>query len=178
MSYYNEEGREVHVRNPDPATIAALNLAACSASSSNSAESILIARDDEWSYHCGCGIEMNHGDYDAAVVELKSQLGGGLSICPDRAYYSIHGDVVAFACSINSRYCMTKSDDDYGNMLGEITNRCGWYVPGTYFVDYSYYEPHLGTFTARVDFGYMRSWENGATSAVRQKPRLCSIASP
>ncbi|KAI9162987.1 insecticidal toxin complex protein [Paramyrothecium foliicola] len=53
---------------------------------------------------CGCGFNLNHGDCDAAVADLKEQvsragtlwLGGGL------CWYSIRGAAVAFICNHNS----------------------------------------------------------------------------
>lgn len=86
---------------------------------------------------CGCGYNLNHGDCDAAVSDLKRQTGGGQSIAMGLAFYSIRGGVVAFSCAT-----WPDSSDTYGDpfewdveeitlSLAAITKLCGWYVAGT-----------------------------------------------
>ncbi|KAF4453291.1 hypothetical protein F53441_4021 [Fusarium austroafricanum] len=58
---------------------------------------------------CGCGS-------DGGVGEVT------------QAWYSIWGDVVAFCCT-DTVFPMTSSK--YAGLLERITDRCGWYVPGT-----------------------------------------------
>lgn len=51
---------------------------------------------------CGCGFNMNPGDCDAAVADIKNQVNipgqDGVLIPWGMSYYSIRGSVVAFAC--------------------------------------------------------------------------------
>ncbi|EXA45739.1 hypothetical protein FOQG_09305 [Fusarium oxysporum f. sp. raphani 54005] len=80
---------------------------------------------------CGCGLSMNHGNCDTAVDMLKAQFDrsdGGVGEVT-QAWYSIWGDVVAFCCT-DGQYPMTSSQ--YADLLGRITDTCGWYVPGTF----------------------------------------------
>ncbi|GIC89715.1 uncharacterized protein Aud_006140 [Aspergillus udagawae] len=91
-----------------------------------------MAADPSFSaWWCGCGITMNHGDCDAAVQALKNQFGSGtVQIGANLAWYSISGSVVAFACNkVNAR--AEASADRLTRSLQSITDRCGWYVPGT-----------------------------------------------
>ncbi|KAF4950183.1 hypothetical protein FSARC_13275 [Fusarium sarcochroum] len=46
-----------------------------------------------------------------------------------QAWYSIWGDVVAFCCASGT---FPMSSSRYADHLARITDRCGWYVPGTY----------------------------------------------
>ncbi|KAF2748172.1 hypothetical protein M011DRAFT_476786 [Sporormia fimetaria CBS 119925] len=80
---------------------------------------------------CGCGNNMNHGDCDAAVDDLKNQLRGGGCCGGFLNYYSIRGSVVAFACNRNGDN-VSRGDGDFSWAIGEITNRCGWYVAGSF----------------------------------------------
>ncbi|KAM0391475.1 hypothetical protein ACHAPZ_011296 [Fusarium culmorum] len=61
---------------------------------------------DMW---CGCGLSMNHGNCDNAVDMLKAQF--------DRSDGGV-GEVTQ-ACQ-------------YADFLARLTDRCGWYVPGTF----------------------------------------------
>ena len=51
---------------------------------------------------CGCGFDLDHGDCDAAVTDIKNRVnipGADGDFIPwGEAYYSIRGSVVAFAC--------------------------------------------------------------------------------
>ncbi|KAH7480486.1 hypothetical protein FOMA001_g7939 [Fusarium oxysporum f. sp. matthiolae] len=58
---------------------------------------------------CGCGS-------DNGVGEVT------------QAWYSIWGDVVGFCCT-DGQYLMTSSQ--YADLLVQVTDTCGWYVPGT-----------------------------------------------
>ncbi|KAH8883328.1 hypothetical protein GQ53DRAFT_430442 [Thozetella sp. PMI_491] len=164
MAYYDEDGQEVHLRNPDQTTVDAHPLAARTPPVVPKPERnlLLAARDDEWRYHCGCGIEMNHGDCDAAVADLTHQLDtSSISICPGLTFYSIRGSVVAFACNFgDSIQCESATGQQYGDMLKAITSRCGWYVPGTYR-NGQYYWDDTNLISWNIDYGYMRSSENG-----------------
>ncbi|KAF1945502.1 hypothetical protein EJ02DRAFT_475785 [Clathrospora elynae] len=70
--------------------------------SSSSSTNHLTKRD--WGHtYCGCGFDLSHSDTDAAVADLKVQLGDdGHWIDPGLSYYSIREDVVAFVCNENS----------------------------------------------------------------------------
>ncbi|RGP62579.1 hypothetical protein FSPOR_9158 [Fusarium sporotrichioides] len=95
---------------------------------------------------CGCGLSMNHGNCDTAVDMLKAQFSrsdGGVGEV-NQAWYSIWGDVVAFCCA-SGGYPVTASR--YADYLARITDRCGWYVPGTF-------SPSSIGFSS-VDCGYM-----------------------
>ncbi|KAF4502106.1 hypothetical protein FAGAP_1677 [Fusarium agapanthi] len=67
---------------------------------------------------------------EAPVDMLKAQFrdaDGGVGEVT-QAWYSIWGDVVAFCCT-EGLYPMTTTN--YAGLLERITDRCGWYVPGT-----------------------------------------------
>ncbi|KAF2621065.1 hypothetical protein BU25DRAFT_355174, partial [Macroventuria anomochaeta] len=83
---------------------------------------------------CGCGFNMNAGDTDAAVADLKGQLdrmASGGTIC--LAYYSIRGGTVAFACNRSDR-SKRIDGDNFAGYLRAITSSCGLYIAGTYQV--------------------------------------------
>ncbi|OAQ58719.1 hypothetical protein VFPPC_10945 [Pochonia chlamydosporia 170] len=53
-----------------------------------------------WHIWCGCGFTLDHGHCDAAVADLKSQIGEKTQYWwSAAAWYSIRGSVVAFACA-------------------------------------------------------------------------------
>jgi hypothetical protein len=81
---------------------------------------------------CGCGLNMNTGDCDAAVADLNNQIGYGntINIDPFESYYSIRGSVVAFACNLTGG----EASLDEGNFqatISTVTQSCGQNVPGT-----------------------------------------------
>ncbi|KAH8881821.1 hypothetical protein GQ53DRAFT_886778 [Thozetella sp. PMI_491] len=89
---------------------------------------------------CGCGYNLVHGDCDAAVQDLKNQVGGGTVIGWTAAYYSIRGAVVAFACNDDSYEADTDPNDSDSGLASAdqltaaysyITGQCGWYVAGS-----------------------------------------------
>ncbi|PKX97009.1 uncharacterized protein P174DRAFT_448681 [Aspergillus novofumigatus IBT 16806] len=140
--YLNENGVEVHepllpediVQVTDP--------------ESEQHEAALFERAADPSFavtYCGCGITMNHGDCDRAVQNLKNQFGGGtVRIGPNLAWYSISGSVVAFACNKVAAQAEA-SADRLTRALQGITERCGWYVPGTTrFVTNLWLDPYWG----------------------------------
>ncbi|GFF33811.1 hypothetical protein IFM58399_03668 [Aspergillus lentulus] len=87
----------------------------------------------------------NHGDCDRAVQNLKNLFGGGtVRIGPNLAWYSISGSVVAFACNKVAAQAEA-SADRLTRALQGITERCGWYVPGTTrFVTNLWLDPYWG----------------------------------
>lgn len=99
--------------------------------------------------YCGCGFTVDHGDCDAAVANLKAQVGNGVYVQPQLSYYAIRGSVVAFICN----YSDSQSPVTVGlitTAAGHITNRCGEYIAGTYA---SLIAPHD---LAGYNIGYMR----------------------
>jgi hypothetical protein len=79
------------------------------------------------------------------VQALKNQFGSGtVQIGANLAWYSISGSVVAFACNkVNAR--AEASADRLTRSLQSITDRCGWYVPGTTrFVTNLWLDPYWG----------------------------------
>ncbi|KAH8689829.1 hypothetical protein BGW36DRAFT_364573 [Talaromyces proteolyticus] len=86
--------------------------------------------------YCGCGFNLDPGNCDAAVADLKNQVGSDAQIPMNMAWYSIRGNVVAFACtrpeSIDNYNKPSDSDANYLTISYEdITHFCGWYVAGT-----------------------------------------------
>ncbi|KXJ97295.1 hypothetical protein Micbo1qcDRAFT_191815 [Microdochium bolleyi] len=165
-AYHDESGREVHELVREPATPKEL-----SASSSTSTpvaepepEKLVHLQRRAWKYWCGCGLSMNHGDCDAAVEDLKHQSDVEYAkdygdrknlILPGQSFYSIRGSVVAFACNRNWNYAPVPRRDSFTQFYGEITNRCGWYVPGTWTNDnLDGGVPHVGymNYRANLDF--------------------------
>jgi hypothetical protein len=101
-----------------------------------------------WETWCGCGIEVNHGDCDAAVADLKFQTRDRVRIEARMAYYSIRGSAVAFACNLTGQTAVI-SDEGVGLSTQHITSNCGSYIAGTAL--------HHFDSTAEFPFtGYMR----------------------
>ncbi|KAK1757041.1 hypothetical protein QBC47DRAFT_174500 [Echria macrotheca] len=99
---------------------------------------------DEWFWvsYCGCGFNLDHGNTDRAVQGIKDQC-GSCNLAHDQAIFTIAGDVVAFICNggPTSASLITRAAEI-------ITQRCGWYVAGTAYLEKGlWYEP---------DIGYMR----------------------
>lgn len=124
-AYINETGHEVHEllardlspRGPSPAVTA------------GSAPRLLESRPptDFWVTWCGCGIGLNHADCDAAVQNLKNQLGDRSRIEAHLAFYAIRGSVVAFACN-NSGSTAVIGSEGVRLAAEHVTNACGWYI--------------------------------------------------
>lgn len=140
-AYVDERGNEVHESVnrafPDATPAAPISVV-------QRDEDSLAARDFGQIY-CGCGFDLVPGDCDAAVADIKNQLGGGATFSY-RAYYSIRGAVVAFACARTYDYTIT--GDNYASFVSDVTSVCGRYVAGT-FADYG--QGYLG-----ADVGYMQ----------------------
>lgn len=113
---------------------------------------------------CGCGFDMNHGNCDAAVADLIEQTGhgDGVSCNLGDSYYSIRGDVVAFACNNWPTSVDTSADKfqwtdwQLTNSYATITKLCGWYVAGTNNWDGGWWKIDFNT----PNIGYMR-WSEG-----------------
>ena len=103
--------------------------------------------------YCGCPYELDHPSCDAAVADLKAQVGNGVLITAGQAYYSIRGISIAYACSYTQygapRSLVTATQISTG--LAHITNRCGLYITGTYASKYD-------NNPAGFDVGYMRNY--------------------
>ncbi|KAL6812859.1 hypothetical protein GGI42DRAFT_349017 [Trichoderma sp. SZMC 28013] len=88
--------------------------------------------------YCGCGFNLDPGNCDAAVADLKTQLPGA-HIYEGTSYYSIRGNVVAFVCVpyVDPGVWTDISPDQYGQALATITAKCGRYIAGAMFTGYS-----------------------------------------
>jgi hypothetical protein len=92
-----------------------------------------LDRRDNGQYWCGCGLNMNAGNCDAAVSDLKYQLDSYGAIPAGQSYYSIRGDVVAFACNRDTNNPSQPWDGSYfGVVAAGITSQCGNYIAGSY----------------------------------------------
>lgn len=83
---------------------------------------------------CGCGINLHHGDTDAAVADLTDQVARAGTLKTTGCWYSIRGSVVAFICN---QWGNVENTNDFwaehvGSSLAVVTADCGWYVAGTY----------------------------------------------
>ncbi|KFZ17813.1 hypothetical protein V501_01556 [Pseudogymnoascus sp. VKM F-4519 (FW-2642)] len=78
---------------------------------------------------CGCGFNMDPGNCDAAVESLVAQMGPSI-VNPGLSYYSIHDNVVAFACNRNPSTGWLLIGDQYRDALARITGSCGRYIAG------------------------------------------------
>ena len=89
--------------------------------------------------HCGCGIKVNAKDTDAAVADLKSQLGkNGHRINPAMSYYSVRGGVVAFVCNLDGNAVLKAWVDIITQAAEQITGACGKYVAGSTGAQYNF----------------------------------------
>jgi len=101
---------------------------------------------------CGCSFPVNHNDCDQAVADLKNQVGpAGIVPAVGHAYYSIRGSVVAFECaSTKTEVGKSLTIQGITNAAGWITNKCGWYIAGTFY-------PYSGGLTVEgYGVGYMQ----------------------
>ena len=100
-AYVNERGEEIH----EPATKEMVRSLSAGLQSRNPVMALppsrIFGRQDGLggTVWCGCGFNMNSGDCDAAVADLKSQVGDSTLIPNSQSYYSVRGSVVAFACN-------------------------------------------------------------------------------
>lgn len=106
---------------------------------------------------CGCTHPLVPSDCDAAVADLKNQVGsqpGGI-ILPKvgNAWYSIRGSVVAFQCPFTDQYLSALDVDKITNELATITNTCGRYIAGTI-------RAKVNGYNQNYDLGYMQYTAN------------------
>ena len=145
--HLDSRGNEIHARLPDVAEPNEIHARLPNAPEVTVREASPIVARALLTY-CGCGINLNHGNTDAANADLVNQLGSGRNIGPHLSFYSIRGGVVAFACNLSD-----KSVGFSGYQIGQtnplITSSCGRYVAG------SLGEPGFAA------TGYMRKGANG-----------------
>ncbi|KAH6658867.1 hypothetical protein BKA67DRAFT_652150 [Truncatella angustata] len=158
-TYLDSQGNEVHEKlsdpiNQSPEPVVSINFTPASP---------LLSKRDPVIY-CGCGYGMDHSYCDAAVADLKTQVGSGVHIAPATSYYSIRGSVVAFACEYTGVGTMFISGSDITYMAADITSACGLYIAGSY--------KYGGTNAA---FGYMRytSGLNFCANALSSSAHSC-----
>ncbi|KAJ0302623.1 hypothetical protein COL516b_007162 [Colletotrichum fioriniae] len=126
LAYYDESGNEVHVKDPNPITVAglastdtqarAVKRPGLSRARRSPAPSELFER--AATVWCGCGNYLNSIDCDRVVQQIKNEInaaGGQSDVGAGLAWYKISGNVVAFLCG----------------RLSTITSACGYYVAGT-----------------------------------------------
>ncbi|UNI15411.1 hypothetical protein JDV02_001946 [Purpureocillium takamizusanense] len=152
----DEFGNEIHKRisNPIHSVSEARSLLAES-------EKQLYGRDDwlanentpEYSKYCGCGFTLPTGDTDAAVADIKIQMGSGKWF-KNKAVYAIRGITVAFVCNRSDDRQAWASSGHITKLLARVSKACGSYVPGTCHQN----QGNDGTTTANI--GYMR-WYSG-----------------
>lgn len=150
IAYYDANGNEIHVKDPDtdPEWIEGLDVSNPFPSVQQDQPISLLE-----SIWCGCGISMDHGNCDAAVADLKNQLGGYAVIPGGMSWYSIRGGVVAFVCNRSPAGSQGVAyADRLTNSLSAITQACGWYIAGTQEI----YERQ----GSDLDYGYM-NWRDG-----------------
>jgi hypothetical protein len=150
-----DDGSEVHTKIADVPDLSNITLTQNSAldvaaqSSSQEVDNVLNGRSNGQNW-CGCGYNMNTGDCDAAVADLKHQFGSINKVGPYLSFYSIRGGVVAFVCNTYSGSSFYTSGDTLGREFAAITNACGRYIAGS---------RDMGT-SAPTIVGYMR-YRNG-----------------
>jgi len=84
---------------------------------------------------CGCSFPVNHANCDAAVADLKNQVGPhGVQFTKQMSYYSIRNNVVAFICCFHPTGWSEVTVDLITKAAASITDRCGWYIAGTHIV--------------------------------------------
>jgi hypothetical protein len=125
-TYLDESGKEVHERIGDGVPLSAATPLHDLLTPASSMEK----RGGPWSVAYGCGIGLDHGNTDAAVQDLKNQVGPDNRNQKDINFYSIRGDVVAFSCLDHAWWTMTEASY-LTNSFSTITSRCGWYIAGT-----------------------------------------------
>lgn len=110
-----------------------------------------IERDLNGPYTITCGgYEMDQGDCDGAVANLKNQCGGGATVGGNLDYYAIDNSVVAYFCNFNSG-ATNCYFFDAADAYQLITGSCGLYQAGWDSLT-AYYAPNGGP--NYVSYGY------------------------
>ncbi|KAF6806309.1 hypothetical protein CPLU01_15908 [Colletotrichum plurivorum] len=137
VSYYNETGHEVHVKNPDLAALNAIlptgdELAQIQARNLAPGPQVARRADTTW---CGCGHKMNSGECDQAVSDIKGKFDaegwGFAGISPGTSWWARRGGVVAFVCNHSRDTNSVMNTPTYTQGLVKITSACGLYIAGT-----------------------------------------------
>ncbi|KAK1714231.1 hypothetical protein BDP67DRAFT_577380 [Colletotrichum lupini] len=141
LAYYDESGNEVHVKDPNPITVAGLASADTQARAvkrpglsrvrRSPAPSELFER--AATVWCGCGNFLNNIDCDRAVQQIKNDInaaGGQSDVGPGLAWYKISGNVVVFLCGRGPGSGRI-TEASFAAGLSTITSACGYYVAGT-----------------------------------------------
>jgi hypothetical protein len=83
---------------------------------------------------CGCHNPVKHANCDAAVANLKAQVGSaGIHPVVGNNYYWIQGSVVAFICAKkDTDWPIAVTSQVVSDAASYITKACGWYVAGTF----------------------------------------------
>ena len=117
---------------------------------------ICLGWPEPYDIYCGCGFELDPHNCDAAVADLKNQVGtSGIIPTVGHAYYSIRGNVVSFICAFSNNpppegYKVTSQF--ITDALESVTSSCGRYIAGTNMPLWGdTYDPQRG-----YDLGYMQ----------------------
>lgn len=172
QSYTDDNGLEVHMQHSysneherhlpllswthDPNT-PSLNSSSQPAEHSSHLNDDLEKRNDcsplniNWKVFCGCSFPVDHANCDSAVADLKNQVGpDGHTFTNYMNYYSKRTNVVAFICSFDPRG-LNVGPSLITIAAEQITDRCGWYIAGTYMPTYN------GALNVPgLDIGYMQ----------------------
>lgn len=152
MASLGADGQQIHVRLPDiPLEVDARSLEISTRQEANQFSTRQVVTYPNI-FHCGCGYYMDHGNCDAAVQDMKNQLGSGVTIPSGNAYYSIRGNAVAFVCTRAQLTGHWVDAQIFSDAAATITTACGWYVAGTI------QHGHWGSSNAQwdEDLGYMQ----------------------
>ncbi|KAJ6442504.1 cupin 2 domain-containing protein [Purpureocillium lavendulum] len=122
-------GNEIHSRVSDPITAREEGLSLDTETDAREARSLLRR---EKSVDCNCYHDLDPKDTNAAVKDLKYQV-GSFKFFSYKSVYSIRGSVIAFACNMHSE--SYTSAQLIPQMLEAVTQACGRYVVGAATTD-------------------------------------------
>ncbi|KID95092.1 hypothetical protein MAJ_08929, partial [Metarhizium majus ARSEF 297] len=118
------DGKEVHTKISDSASIQSIQPGGVTPVNKPGD----LERREAGRIWCGCGFNMDPGNCDAAVESLVAQMGSIVN--PGMSYYSIHDNVVAFACNRSPNRGWFLIGNQYRDALARITASCGRYIAG------------------------------------------------
>lgn len=130
MAYINTDGVEVHEPINSTDALATLDRRLIMPGTKDP-ETRLAARQpgEIW---CGCDYVLIKPRCDDATHELENKLGDkGTTIPSGGALFSVRREVVAFACN-PTPIDVTWVHNNAAVAFTKVTERCGWYVAGTY----------------------------------------------
>lgn len=152
--YVDEHGQEVHMRLTSEGS-SVVHVARHAEADHQSIIENPLEKRSEVGIWCGCGIELNHGDCDAAVNALSDELATNPGTDPFLSHYLIRGSVVAFLCAdCCGPVSIQVQPWELHDALARVTQDCGWYIAGTYRM-FKSYEQTLDW----ASLGYMRYFE-------------------